>query len=862
MGKFSARRSRARRVGSGLGCFDGIIHPLCIMVAGTAGHSCMHDGFLRLSFIVGILLFHAAKGTASSPGIQSIRRRFIDRLYASDVGRFVGLPQIAVIGDTPSEKLSLISAISKVPFPTNDEITIHCLTRVHMEHREKGTEITVDIKWHSTSSYKDEKWRMLRVENLSGIQEAIEEAQECILAAAGQEVVPDIIEINVQSPDALDLTLIDLPSMVGNVIEGESESLVSDTASLVTEYLKNERCIILAVVPASSDFRNNRMMAEAMKADPKTCRTLPVLMKPNLIDAGDDVGAVESRFLRMKEDFKLGAHMIKCSGQKALNKRGGLRDGIHRERKYFKTTSPWKEMEDRSSLGVESLREKLVALQVSMIEESVPAIMTEVGEKKALVSEELERLGQDLSTDGLRRECCTRFVDGAARFVTDTAAGRGSFRTKDSFTWRSKLENLYSAFATDVMEQRLADMGSPKEGSAVYVVDTMGHEVKGIICQIGDKERSDVVYVDPVNDTQPASVFFERGEARDYLRGETKVGQKYIYNMRENPLIIRSVINETCQDIKKERFMIQDYKPFPLGRVYPCHGWLQDRLATSRTEDLACFLSPTVFRSIVADLLRSDVEPLCLGLLDACHALLSALADAVPSADSDGRCAKLHALLRERARAVIADLHGCAQRRLRERLDVEQLPFASSRHLHDTISKKRSARLESRLLAATAGKTDPAATAAAVSAVLRAEERRSCEEHAAMEMQMAVEAYGTLASERLIDDVPMLITAALVAPLADGLRASLRPTDAELRALLEEAPGQAERRRRAEERLLAMEAAEAAFDALSGARPGLPCEAPGPSRRHGVGLGACSPRKRRALDGSAKARSRAGPDGG
>ncbi len=81
----------------------------------------MHDRFLRLSVIVGIVvLYQASTGTASLPAIQIIRRRVIDHLYASHVGRFVDLPQIAVIGDTPSEKLSLISAISNVPFPTND----------------------------------------------------------------------------------------------------------------------------------------------------------------------------------------------------------------------------------------------------------------------------------------------------------------------------------------------------------------------------------------------------------------------------------------------------------------------------------------------------------------------------------------------------------------------------------------------------------------------------------------------------------------------------------------------------------------------------------------------------------------------
>jgi hypothetical protein len=84
----------------------------------------------------------------------------------------------------------------------------------------------------------------------------------------------------------------------------------------------------------------------------------------------------------------------------------------------------------------------------------------------------------------------------------------------------------------------------------------------------------------------------------------------------------------------------------------------------------------------------------------------------------------------------------------------------------------------------------------------------------AMEMQVALDAYGKLASKRIIDDVPMLITTAMIKPLADGLRAGMCPTDAELRVLLEEAP-EAAGLRRAVEQLRAMEAAEAAFDGLS-----------------------------------------------
>ena len=43
---------------------------------------------------------------------------------------------------------------------------------------------------------------------------------------------PDVVEISVQSPGAVDLTLIDLPGLVRSVGKGESESLVSDIASL------------------------------------------------------------------------------------------------------------------------------------------------------------------------------------------------------------------------------------------------------------------------------------------------------------------------------------------------------------------------------------------------------------------------------------------------------------------------------------------------------------------------------------------------------------------------------------------------------------------------------------------------------
>jgi interferon-induced GTP-binding protein Mx1 len=670
---------------------------------------------------------------------------------------------------------------------------------------------------------------MLRFDDFSGIRDAIEQAQTSILRASGMELAPDIVEISVRGPNVMDLTVIDLPGLVRSADKDENKSLVGDTAKLVDEYLRNERCIILAVVPANVDFHNSQpeILADAIKVDPKTCRTIPVITKPDLMGARSR-SAVKDLLLGHKKDFRLGFHMIKCRGQKALSDGTGLAHSIERERRFFGAKSPWRKIEDRSAFGVEALREKLAALQVGMIEESLPSIIKEVAWKKALALGELEKLEKDLSTDAMRRECFNRFMEGAVRFITDTASGRGSYRLKESgSTWRSKLQSLFTEFATNILKQKLADICCVKTGQAVYVVDEAGNEVRGIVHQIGDRESMDVVYVDPVNDTQQISVFFEDEKERSKDK-VYKVGEKLYYIDKRNPCIVRSIEDGS------ETVRVQDYRPFPLTSVYACHGWLQDKLAMSRTEDLSCFPSPTVFNSVVADMMRSDVEPLCFSLLDACHALLSTLIDAVPHADDqpefEGHREKLRPLLQKRAEAAIADLHACARRRLRERLDAERLPFTSNHDLHDLISKKRAERLQRRLIAATAGlsnpgevapvkagsgMSNPSTVAAAITAVFGQVKRRSCDEHAAMEMQVALEAYGRLASQRIIDDVPMLITAAMVAPLADGLRWAVCPTDAELRTLLGEAPEAAERRRRAEEQLRAMEAAEAAFDALS-----------------------------------------------
>jgi predicted GTPase len=105
-------------------------------------------------------------------GAYRIRnRRFIDVLQKSNVGDYIELPQISVMGDTSSGKSSLLTAVSGIEFPSSDKLTTRCPARPRLE--KNATEKTkVSIKW---TGEEKEGWgtKTLLNTDMEGIKEAI-----------------------------------------------------------------------------------------------------------------------------------------------------------------------------------------------------------------------------------------------------------------------------------------------------------------------------------------------------------------------------------------------------------------------------------------------------------------------------------------------------------------------------------------------------------------------------------------------------------------------------------------------------------------------------------------------------------------
>ena len=80
-------------------------------------------------------------------------REFIDFLHEQQISQHhIDLPQIAVMGDTSSGKSSLLSAISQIQLPSNDQLTTRCPLRLRMA-RSESEKACVAVQWHASSSY-------------------------------------------------------------------------------------------------------------------------------------------------------------------------------------------------------------------------------------------------------------------------------------------------------------------------------------------------------------------------------------------------------------------------------------------------------------------------------------------------------------------------------------------------------------------------------------------------------------------------------------------------------------------------------------------------------------------------------------
>eukprot|EP00984_Skeletonema_dohrnii_P035509 scaffold35367_cov233-Skeletonema_dohrnii-CCMP3373.AAC.1 len=560
---------------------------------------------------------------------------------------------------------------------------------------------------------------------------------------SGKDVARDIVSVDIRGPHCEDLTLIDLPGIVRTTGKNESATLAEDIQGLINDYLKNPRCVILAVLPCNVDFHNSQIMADALKVDPSTERTIPVLTKPDLIDKGGE-RAVKDLLLGSKtQSFDCGFHMAKGRGQEALDKKQSIEDGLTAEESYFQNTEPWRGVEDKNLFGTKNLRIKLAELQMKLIQSSFMSIVSDLKSQRDESLELLNSLGAIPLTlsdkkalfRGIKEEIWSgmgsQTLDGRICSLHNDTEMRPSARFLDAST----------RYQTTLSKSKLANISEVVVGRKAIAYDKDKEKYDhGTVCFI-DQSKGKVYLEEFVCDYTP----------------ESSVTQK----KKGIPGNIIQDSNEVW--IEKPDGSVKQLYAYDLETTRSDPAWISELIKHNRPYKLPIFINTYVFEAIVADLIEREWMKPTMELLESTSKVMEAAAEAfIKELKEASPFHHLQTYLITKAAEVVDALTRETKSRVLEFVKREEVPYTQNHYLFENVCKLRSQRLMDEVTQAlpedngSSISVNPKTLRATVKNIFQRNQERSVDEHMAEEMQHALNAYGKVALKRFIDTIPMI----------------------------------------------------------------------------------------------------------
>jgi hypothetical protein len=181
----------------------------------------------------------------------------------------------------------------------------------------------------------------------------------------------DVLKIEICGPDQEHYSVIDVPGIFRNTTSGNTTKAdMAMVRSMVSDYMKNPRSAMLAVIPANVDIGTQEILEMAKEYDPEGLRTLGVLTKPDLVDRGAEhntVDIVEGK----THTLYLGWCVVRNLSQEHLQ--DSSVDRQTKENEFFATENPWKKL-PKDRVGVGALRKRLVELLGDLIRREFPNV--------------------------------------------------------------------------------------------------------------------------------------------------------------------------------------------------------------------------------------------------------------------------------------------------------------------------------------------------------------------------------------------------------------------------------------------------------------------------------------------------------
>lgn len=318
----------------------------------------------------------------------------IDLLRSQGVSHYVPLPQLIVCGDQSSGKSSVLEAVSRVRFPTKENLC----TRFAIElilRRDPQANVAVSIVPGKDRS-DEERTNLLKFKvseaSIDDFPSLVDAAKKAMgLDTGAQAFSNDVLRVEVTGPNQPNLTLVDLPGLIQAQNKQQSANDIALVSHLVQSYMAESRSIILAVVAANNDYANQVVTKLARNVDPLGVRTLGIITKPDTLDVGSES---EKAFatLAKNEDifFRLGWHVLKNRSYAERDCSAEVRD--EKEKSFFAngiwTTLP------TTLLGLDPLKPRLSTVLRDQIITELPSLIHDVEVGISECKNRLAKLGE------------------------------------------------------------------------------------------------------------------------------------------------------------------------------------------------------------------------------------------------------------------------------------------------------------------------------------------------------------------------------------------------------------------------------------------------------------------------------------
>uniref|UniRef100_A0A674CUH3 Dynamin-1-like protein n=1 Tax=Salmo trutta TaxID=8032 RepID=A0A674CUH3_SALTR len=346
----------------------------------------------------------------------------------------IQLPQIAVVGTQSSGKSSVLEAlVGRDLLPRGTGVVtrrplILQLVHVDPEDRRKtswGMGMTLSCVYVPVGVDGEEWGKFLHTKSkiytdFDEIRLEIEAETERV-SGNNKGITDEPIHLKIFSPHVVNLTLVDLPGITKVPVGDQPKDIEVQIKDLIVKHISNPNSIILAVTAANTDMATSEALKVAREVDPDGRRTLAVVTKLDLMDAGTDAMDV---LMGRVIPVKLGLIGVVNRSQLDINNKKTVADAIRDEYAFLQKKYP--SLANRN--GTKYLARTLNRLLMHHIRDCLPELKTRINVLAAQYQSLLSSYGEPVEDQSSTLlQLITKFaaeychtIEGTAKYIETT----------------------------------------------------------------------------------------------------------------------------------------------------------------------------------------------------------------------------------------------------------------------------------------------------------------------------------------------------------------------------------------------------------------------------------------------------------